>query len=58
MATRVVKPRAPDPYLYPEPDPECLRILQELYSRYSGYQISACIRVIRAEIDAKKAQNS
>ena len=37
-----------------EPDPELLRIMQGIYERWTGYQVAAAIRVIRAEIERQR----
>ena len=39
-------------------DQECLAVLRELYSRYTGYQIAACVAQIRREIDAQRQQEA
>jgi hypothetical protein len=54
MATKTT---TPDPYLYPPVDPELLAQMREIYARYTGYQVAAVIRQIRAEIEEAKAND-
>lgn len=40
----------------PPVDPELLEIMRGIYTRFTGYQLSEVIKVIRAEIDAEKEE--
>lgn len=51
MATKKI-----DEEVYPPVDPTCLAELRDIYSKYTGYQVAECIKVIRAEIYAQKEQ--
>jgi len=44
--------------IYPDVNPDLLELMRDIYSKYTGYQVAECIKVIRMEITQQKEEQA